>query len=100
MWGSSRRPGTLPARARLRRMASTGSSGADVGSAVRHPRCHARARVSLAEGMDFAYTMRRFAAQRVSSLRLESWSLRSTFETCVSIVLTERCSRAAISLYV
>ena len=41
---------------------------------------------------------RRSAAQRVSSWRFESCSLRSTAETCVSTVLTERCSRAAISL--
>jgi hypothetical protein len=32
---------------------------------------------------------RRSAAQRVSSLRLERWSLRSTFETWVSTVFTE-----------
>jgi signal transduction histidine kinase len=38
-------------------------------------------------------------AQRVSSCRVESWSLRSTLETWLSTVLTDRWSRAAISLY-
>ena len=42
--------------------------------------------------------IRRFAAQRVISLRLESCSLRRMLETWVSIVLTDRCSRAASSL--
>ena len=37
-------------------------------------------------------------AQRVSSWRDESCSLRSTFETWLSTVFTDRCSRAAISL--
>ena len=37
---------------------------------------------------------RRSAAQRVSSCRLESWSLRRTAETWLSTVFTERCSRA------
>ena len=41
---------------------------------------------------------RRSAAQRVSSWRFDSCSFRRTAETCVSTVLTERCSRAAISL--
>ena len=43
-------------------------------------------------------TSRRSAAQRVSSWRLDSWSLRSTAETCVSTVFTEMCRRSAISL--
>src|SRR5439155_18545463 len=38
-------------------------------------------------------------AQRVSSWRVESCSLRSTFETWLSTVLTEMWSRSAISLY-
>ena len=42
--------------------------------------------------------IRRSAAQRVSSWRLESCSLRSTLETWLSTVLTERCRLAAISL--
>ena len=33
------------------------------------------------------------AAQRVSSLRLDSWSLRSTLEACDSTVFTEMNSR-------
>ena len=45
-----------------------------------------------------AQIRRRSAAQRVSSWRFESCSLRRTAETWVSTVLTERCSRAAISL--
>ena len=45
-----------------------------------------------------AYIRRRSAAQRVSSWRDESWSLRRTLDTCASTVFTERCSRAAISL--
>ena len=41
---------------------------------------------------------RRFvAAQRVSSLRLDSCSLRSTFEACDSTVFTEMNSREPIS---
>ena len=44
------------------------------------------------------YTRRRSLAQRVSSWRLESWSLRSTDETWVSTVFTDRCSRRATSL--
>ena len=46
-----------------------------------------------------AQTSRCWVAQRVSSWRVESWSLRSTLETWLSTVFTERCSRAAISLY-
>ena len=38
--------------------------------------------------------MRRSVAQRVSSWRLESWSLRSTDDTCVSMVFTESCELA------
>ena len=45
-----------------------------------------------------AQIIRFFAAQRVSSLRFESWSLRRTLETWVSTVLTERWRRPAISL--
>ena len=41
---------------------------------------------------------RRSAAQRVSSWRDESCSLRSTADTCDSTVRGDRCSRAAISL--
>ena len=44
------------------------------------------------------YTMRRATAQRVSSLRLDSWSLRRTAETWVSTVLTEMNSSEAHSL--
>ena len=47
-----------------------------------------------------AQTRRRSVAQRVSSWRLDSWSLRSTDDTCVSIVLIDTWSRRAISLYV
>ena len=46
-----------------------------------------------------AQTSRCSVAQRVSSWRVESWSLRSTLETWLSTVFTERCRRAAISLY-
>src|SRR5690606_2644109 len=42
-------------------------------------------------------TRRRAVAQRESSWRLESWSLRSTDETWVSTVLTEMNSSLAIS---
>src|SRR5207249_3112376 len=45
------------------------------------------------------YTSRRPVAHRVSSCRLESWSLRSTAETWVSTVLTEIESWRATSLY-
>src|SRR5205823_9169413 len=45
-----------------------------------------------------AQVRRRSAAQRVSSWRLESCSLRSTAETWVSTVLTEISRRRAISL--
>ena len=44
-------------------------------------------------------TSRRSAAQRDSSWRLESCSLRSTADTCASTVLAEIPSRSAISLY-
>ena len=44
------------------------------------------------------YTMRRATAQRVSSLRLDNWSLRRTAETWVSTVLTEMNSSEAHSL--
>ncbi len=44
-------------------------------------------------------TRRRAVAQRVSSWRLESWSLRRTAETWDSTVLTEMKSCFAISLY-
>jgi len=43
--------------------------------------------------------MRRSAAQRVSWCRFDSCSLRSTFDACVSTVLIEMNSCAAISLY-
>ena len=43
--------------------------------------------------------MRRSVAQRVSSWRFDSWSLRSTDDTCVSTVFTEMSSWRAISLY-
>ena len=42
---------------------------------------------------------RRSLAQTVSWWRLESWSLRSTADTWVSIVFTDRHSRDATSLY-
>ncbi len=45
------------------------------------------------------HTSRRAVAQRVSSCRLESWSLRSTAETCDSTVFTEMNNCFAISLY-
>ena len=45
-----------------------------------------------------AQISRRSAAQRVSSCRLESCSLRRTAETWLSTVFTDRCRRAAISL--
>ena len=44
-------------------------------------------------------TRRRSTAQRLSSCRFESWSLRSTADTCASTVLVEIDSRCAISLY-
>ena len=47
-----------------------------------------------------AQISRRSLAHAVSWWRLDSCSLRSTAETCVSIVFTERCRRPAISLYV
>ena len=43
-------------------------------------------------------SMRRSAAQRVSWCRLDSCSFRNTFEACVSTVLIEMNSSAAISL--
>ena len=45
-----------------------------------------------------AQISRRSAAQRVSSCRLESCSFRSTAETWLSTVFTDRCRRDAISL--
>ena len=47
----------------------------------------------------YGSTSRRSAAQRVSSWRLESCSLRSTADTCASTVFGEMPSRWAISLY-
>ncbi len=44
------------------------------------------------------HTRRRSVAHRVSSWRLESWSLRRTDETWVSTVLTDRLRRRATSL--
>ena len=44
------------------------------------------------------HSMRRSAAQRVSWCRLDSCSLRSTFDACVSTVLIEMNNSAAISL--
>ena len=44
-------------------------------------------------------TIRRTLAHRASSWRDDSCSLRSTDDACVSTVLTEMCSAAAISLY-
>ena len=52
------------------------------------------------KGKTDCYTMRRSAAQRVSSVRFDSCSLRSTELTCVSTVLMEINSSAATSLYV
>ena len=46
------------------------------------------------------HTIRRSAAQRVSSVRFDNCSLRSTELTWVSTVLTEMNSSAATSLYV
>src|SRR6266581_4699666 len=45
------------------------------------------------------HTRRRSVAQRVSSYRLDSWSLRSTADTWVSTVFTEMWSCRAICLY-
>ncbi len=50
-------------------------------------------------GVGAGQSRRRAVAQAVSSWRLESWSLRSTAETCVSTVFTEMKSSAATSLY-
>ena len=44
------------------------------------------------------HTRRRSVAHRVSSWRLESWSLRRTDETWVSTVFTDRLRRRATSL--
>ena len=48
--------------------------------------------------VDYDYTMRRSVAQRLSSWRLESWSLRSTADAWVSTVFTEIVSSRASSL--
>ena len=48
---------------------------------------------------DLSQSSRRSAAQRESSWRLESWSLRSTADTWASTVLAEMPSRSATSLY-
>ena len=88
-------PGHAPRRARARAAARARDRRWGCRRRSQAPTLPDRGRaLSLDERVDFAHTMRRFAAQRVSSLRLESWSLRSTFDTCVSIVLTDRCSRA------
>ena len=59
----------------------------------RNPRC-------LAEARHRAVRPRRCSvAHLASSCRVESCSLRNTFETWLSTVFTERWSRAAISLY-
>jgi glycerophosphoryl diester phosphodiesterase len=69
------------------------------------PRADGRARAEAAEARPRAAPaglsqMRRcWLAQRASSWRVESWSLRSTLETWLSTVLTDRCRRAATSLY-
>src|SRR5690606_5496144 len=49
-------------------------------------------------GEPVAQMRRRSLAQAVSWWRFESWSLRSTAETWVSIVFTDRLRRAATSL--
>ena len=48
---------------------------------------------------DLSQSSRRSAAQRDSSWRLESWSLRSTADTWASTVLAEMPRRSATSLY-
>jgi transposase len=52
-----------------------------------------------AEAFGPRQSIRRAAAQRDSSWRLDSCSLRSTAETCASTVFADIPSRCAISLY-
>ena len=67
----------------------------------RRPVVGPRAPRPSADAADAApQTMRRSVAQRVSWCRFDSCSLRSTDETCVSTVFTDRCSSPAISRYV
>ena len=56
-------------------------------------------RVLSPQASSAAQTRRCSVAQRVSSCRDDSCSFRNTFDTGLSTVFTERCSRAAISLY-
>ena len=65
---------------------------------VRKPNGQLSTRRAGAASASARQIIRRSAAQRVSSWRLESCSLRSTLETWLSTVLTERCRLAAISL--
>ena len=53
----------------------------------------------LAQFVEGQSTSLRCAAQRLSSWRLDSCSLRSTEDTCASTVFAEIESRSAISLY-
>lgn len=57
--------------------------------------------LGVSAGVSYAiHTILRSAAHRVSSVRFDSWSLRSTALICVSTVLMEMNSSAATSLYV
>ena len=85
----------LALRPRSRRPAP---GAASAGAGARRPAADGRGRGGRAAAALAAQIRRRSAAQRVSSCREESWSLRSTLETWLSTVLIERCSRAAISL--
>ena len=105
--GRDRRGGLRPERpARVGRARGGRRRGRGaVSAAVPEDAGRAEARAALAReeagpvtDCYLAQIRRRSAAQRVSSWRLESWSLRRTAETWLSTVFTERWSRAAISL--
>ena len=67
--------------------------------AIEAPRRAAPAARRARDRDDLSQSSRRSAAQRESSWRLESCSLRSTADTCASTVLAEMPRRSATSLY-
>ena len=87
----SRRCGRTPRRSATRRRALVRQRLAQAAGPPACPRAawprrsRPAHRVARASGQ----TRRRSAAQRDSSYRLDIWSLRSTFDTCVSTVLIE-----------
>lgn len=80
-----------------RQASATRRAVAPVAAARKHPLAE---RDAQPERRRATQTRRRSLAQRASSRRLLSCSLRSTDDTCVSTVFTDRNSSPATSLYV